>query len=237
MSNFFNIIAKGKWQWPTIPVFNWLLTWLESYYKADTNWSFPDSQWSNDWTISGATFNAVGKINWAYDFDATNDSIALWWVTSFWRLKTFSFSTWVKANTVTPAIAASIIKYVNASNDRWWMELETTWTISVALYNWSSFIWAAEVTLPDTNYHHLVWTFTNTWSVSTLYLDWVWTTAWTPTVATNTTTWVVLWARAWWTAVFDGWIDESWIWNKVLTSDEVLSLYNSGAWLSYDLFN
>lgn len=48
---------------------------LVSYYKSDTNGSFPDAHGSNPGTINGATYTASGKINGAYDYDGSNDYI------------------------------------------------------------------------------------------------------------------------------------------------------------------
>ena len=54
-----------------------LKTDIISYYKCDTDWSFPDAAGSNDWTINGSIFNASGKINWCYSFDGANDMIQI----------------------------------------------------------------------------------------------------------------------------------------------------------------
>jgi len=42
---------------------------LISYYKSDTDGSYPDAHGSNNGTINGATYTASGKINGAYSYD------------------------------------------------------------------------------------------------------------------------------------------------------------------------
>ena len=89
-------------------VANGLLNNLVSYYKCDTNGSFPDAHGSNDWTINGATYTASGKINWAYDYDWVNDTINTWTSTDFeinWS-DNFSQSIWVNLD-VLPASASN----------------------------------------------------------------------------------------------------------------------------------
>ena len=69
----------NSWAWLSYDNFdyiqqpNGLLNNLVSYYKMDTNGSFPDAHGTNNGTINWATYTASGKINWGYSFDGVND--------------------------------------------------------------------------------------------------------------------------------------------------------------------
>jgi len=62
-----------------------LLEGILAYWKADTNWSFPDSSGNEiNGTITWATYDSSGKIEGCYSLDGSNDNIAL----TNWSTKT-----------------------------------------------------------------------------------------------------------------------------------------------------
>jgi hypothetical protein len=218
---------------------NWLLNNLVSYYKCDTNGSFPDSEWSNDGTINGATYTASGKINWAYDFDGSNDYISLSGLNISWY-SAVSFNCWINWDLDTWGIQDVI-------NDRktWW---SGTWF--VFYHTWSAWkFWyrtlnnnstSDEITESDTYIPTWTWTMiTCTYDGTTVRLYKNATAG-----GTNASTWnigtvnsVELWSNRVLSGRYFNWkLDEIGFWDKALSTDEIDALYNSWAWLSYDSF-
>ena len=228
---------------------NWLLNNLVSYYKCDTNWSFPDAHWSNNWTINGATYTASWKINWAYSFDGVNDYVTI--TSASLSLTTFSISCFIKRDTTATSSTDDLIisKDWDASWTlenyfiRLWRWKDTAnWYIDFWFHNWSAYVTLITDTavITDTNFHLITITYNNTTSTWVIYIDWVavktWTLSWTPITAT----WPLdIWRAVStydWNRYFSWIIDEVWIWDTVLTNTQITTLYNSWAWLSYNDF-
>lgn len=220
---------------------NWLLNNLVSYYKCDTSWSFPDVHWSNNWTISGASYTSSWKINWAYDYDWTNDYVSMpsWTSVSWWTARTLSL--WIKKWTSTwietiyeswiqsPEKAFRLHHSVNEQNDIYIsFNNNDYYTVWNTITNW---VW-----------HHISVVY-DWWTLSTstvhIYVDWVsksLTMAWTWTWSANTSTWIsYLWQDSS-IRYFEWIIDEVWIWNTNKLQTDITALYNSGSWLSYNNF-
>ncbi len=212
---------------------NWLLNNLVSYYKMDTNWSFLDAHWSNDWTISGATYTASGKINWWYDFDWVNDCIEA--TIDIWSTTNFSVMQWINAddlsifaqrtfarwsfwNDLAIQVFQSKIRAI-IWQDWWWVSISwQTWTISTN--TWYNLL----ITYDGINLKIYL---NGALSVNTAF-------------STSIASWPVL-SSIWCDTnedkeYFDGTIDETWFWSRVLSQTDVDTLYNSWAWLSYDNF-
>jgi len=69
---------------------------LVSYYKCDTNGSFPDALDNNNGSLNGPTYTASGKINGAYELDGNNDYISFASSSTGWIFTDGgSFSFWV----------------------------------------------------------------------------------------------------------------------------------------------
>jgi len=225
---------------------NWLLTDLLSYWKADTNWSYPDAHWSNPWTINWATFDASWKINWDYNWDGINDNIDFWNTTL--SSSTLSISLWAKLGADTGAqqwiisqeswtLAANssfFLRWINVSSTTWYWDFwyrDTSW--------WFPVVWdSTPIAIPTSAYVHLVVVQDTPWGTLKLYVD----NVLNDTIViglnrANNTTNLRMMCRAWWTSsCVNGKIDETWIWNTALTSDDVSALYNAWAWLSFDNF-
>lgn len=222
-------------------VANWLLNNLVSYYKMDTNGSFPDAHWSNDGTINGATFTASWKINGGYDFDRINDFINI----SSTQLATllngrnpFSISIWVKLDTLT---AWQIILDTRWSDFNWFfIELDSNSKLKAVRSDW-----AVADTIAICDNVATTWTFCNLvitydWTNGKMYRDSVEQTWWTSTRTLNSNwdfkigKWFAGNSSFW----YFGWtLDENWYWSKILNQTDVDNIYNSWPWLSYDKFN
>ena len=236
----------------TVEVFsavsNWLLNSLLSYYKADANGSFPDAQWSNNWTINGASFTWSWKINWAYNYDWINDFVAVDWLA--WNPNVLSISTWFKVTWW----AVNGILFSNRSESTRLIQLNVasdTRVIFQLRWSWNVIQTLDAPWLPIlTWFNHVVAVFNKTTDTHKLYINWVlkdenfhdfWTESFT---ATRATIWSTF-ATAYW-QFFKGTIDETWIWNKSLSdwgisvwqtaTWDVAELYNAWAWLSFDNF-
>ena len=232
--------------WPS----NWLLNNLSAYYKCDTNGSFPDAHWSNNWTINGATFTASGQINWAYDYDWTNDYISVpdstdldLWVGwgdfsfSFWINPDVAPSNWTKNRMLfakTPWWWDDAYylnwRYIDASNNALRLLISSNWTTSETL--------DVNVAISLSTWTHIVWIFDASASTWTVYKDNVsqWTATWTITSLHNSAWALNIWQINSGTLQYDWKLDEIWIWKTLLDSTNVSDLYNSWSWLSYDSF-
>lgn len=207
---------------------NWLLNWLVSYYKADTNWSFPDAHWSNDWTINGATFTASGKINGWYSFDGVNDYIDL-----NYNLSSSNSTIWFwYHHNVTWDDTYLISQWsLNLWSWRWWIQILSDNTLRLFQNPWSVIeIFSSALTVWNWYYIEIKRTATDLWE---LLVNWVsqWTDTWWLSLPNEN----ILLMRV--SGFYRIWIiDELWIWEKATSNTEDLTLYNWWAWLSYDNF-
>lgn len=226
-------------------VSNWLLNNLISYYKADTNGSFPDAHWSNDWTINWATYTASWKINWAYSFDWINDYISLniwaWWEFNW---TDFTINIWFKSDWITQTWFDYILWFSN------WGGLSSVQFYHVATTNYLHWYirdnWWAAIDIDtwvspfDQNWHMytMTWDYT-TWTLE-MFIDGI--SKWTGINTNISLAWthdLWIWAlnNAWITGWAIDWnMDEVCLWDRGLSSDDITALYNSTNWLSYDNF-
>lgn len=225
---------------------NWLRNNLISYYKSDTNWSFPDAYWSNNWTLNWPTYSTSWFINSCYDYDWVNDNVtlpAIWtWYT------TLSISSWFNMDTL-PTL-----------NWAWhWIVWTSSWAAWNFLYqlrrvsaknSWNTFLELTEYwqtagwteTFHTSNpfstwsWFHIVWTYEASTKTSKVYVNNVlhWSLVATTTTSINLSNHYI-W-NTFQNSVMDWRIDEIGFWNKILSSTDITNLYNGWAWLSYDSF-
>ena len=123
------------WETPA-PVTNWLLNWLVSYWKADTNWSFPDVHWTNDWTLSWVSYTASWKIGWAYTSDWVNDKIDCWSDTSLSVTSgDATWSLWIN-NITTPAANRVLFCRMKNADLKWYYLYFGTWNLTFISFHW-----------------------------------------------------------------------------------------------------
>lgn len=223
---------------------NGLLTGLVSYWKLDetTGTTAYDAHGSNDGTITGATINQTGIIDKCYDFDGSGDYVDLgdWFDGSN---SDFSVSCWVELND-TSSTSYVAVGFDQASIiEPYWMLLhrsdEGGWT------------WQTDVGFPDgatrpsittgasTSFEHIVLVRDATsgsisiWRNGTEYKD----ASYNPTFqADHILGRMYIGRLSYGTNLMNGKIDEVGLWTRVLTSDEVSDLYNSGSGLAYGDF-
>jgi len=222
--------------WPS----NWLLTSLVSYWKCDTNGSFPDAHWSNTGTINGATYTASWKINWAYDYDWVNDYISTADIDLWLSWAAFSINIWFKHDESSISSRVLIQKWTSWSNNAIPYSLSirnSSWLkISLIIWTWSS-NFQAFWTTTLTQWQWYMATLVRSGTSYKVFLDW---DTVTPDISTtsslspyNTADTLNIWR--WW-AYYKWTIDEVGVWDTALTDEQVESLYNSSSWLSYDSF-
>lgn len=238
---FFNSLNKNTWWGWT----NWLLNWLVSYWKADTNWSFLDSHWSNDMILAWPTFLTTAKINWWYNFDWVNDNC---YINKNETYSACSLSCWVK---YTENLANWFINLWRYNWAGWNQIFRLIWRATVKASVWlawseiSADYW---VNKNDWIWHHIWCSWDSAWDWKIrLYIDWT-------LVATSSTaktssfvpwTWADYW-HIWWYTVDNDTTDATWkykwdidecaLWNVALTDEQFAELYNNNSWLSYNDF-
>lgn len=219
---------------------NGLLNNLVSYYKCDTNGSFPDAHWNNNWTINGASFTASWKINGAYIFDWVNDYIETSLSsTELWTAWDYSISFWIRADN--PGTSTQ-----NIFND--WESGDRSCLIRLNSNNLQFFVWSWTSTLSPSvsktftdaaSYHHVVCRHTNSTNLIEIILDWDVvgkSTAIYNGIARTSNNNMFIWSRPWGWDYFDWNIDEIAAFNSIVTDEQVSFLYNSWNWLSYNNF-
>lgn len=220
---------------------NWLLNNLVSYYKMDTNGSFPDAHWSNNWTINGASFTTNGKINWAYDFDGVNDWIDTW--ASFNATWAFTIS-WYFKSSLTWWTTDKIFYYWNIDNspniyESIQLQIINSGKVEYIDYDWVNTIITSSWTYTDNLYHSFM--IIDNWTTVEVFIDnvsiWSWTSRKPLITWTNLFLWK-FWSNRWGISwdFFSGSIDEFWIWQTNLDTTRRNAWYNSWNWLSYDDF-
>lgn len=212
-------------------------TWLVSYYKLDNNAN--DSHWSNNGTVSGATYTASGKINGAYSFNGGSNYISTSWNYGYsWASDNFSTSCWINILSLPTSWKAGYIFTVTDSgtNSDFATLLLNSWGTQQVIYGRGKFNVAygttITYTMPTSTWLHIVVTQdgnTNKLYINNSLID-------TGTVTGNGTgasNFTKIWNNTNNTTWFNGIIDEIGYRKKTLTTDEISDLYNWWSWLPY----
>lgn len=212
-----------------------LTTGLISYYNMENG---NDSQGSNNLTASGATFTS-GKIGNAATFSGSNNHLNGGNIFPFQYNDTFSISMWVKANN-------SGVFWVKSPDDSSSRGLRMQQLVGggnngdfliTFANNWDGGILAQfmSTSYSTSAWHHLVLTYNGNHLVSGfhLYVDGSETTKTTfsDTLSTNTTVTTndfQIGATDDGAYSLNGQVDETGVWNKILSSQEISDLYNGG---------
>ena len=212
-----------------------LTTDLISYWKLDVDSSTQDdSHGSNDGTVNGATYTASGKINGAYSFDGINDYILTGLNMSAGNT---SISFWVYFNASGNDYCLNIGGDSSARHG-WFIY----WKSNDVFEFWTSnasgipkIVTFATGAISKSAWHHIVFTWDGSTTASNvkIYVDGSVTSG-----SGNVETWEGLSDNDGLTigrtsVGINAILDEVGIWNRVLTSDEVTALYNSGDGLAY----
>jgi len=208
-----------------------------AYYKCDTSGSFPDVSGNrNNGTINGASFVNDGKVNHAYSFDGTNDTVTFGSISGSIQ----AFSLWVKPTSpiLNTDVGPGLMQFTTSNNYSGIWFGNFTGSINnemITLLGGSSnnyFYWdsIALGTSTITVEHHFI---AITWEASNnnyrLYYDGndkgLASKFNNPVQQTN---WDSLKLGTRTTTYFNGTIDEFGIYNTELLSTDVSDLYNSG---------
>ena len=210
---------------------NWLENGLLSYYKCDTNGSFPDNEGNNNGTINWATYTASWFINGAYNFDWTNDRVDIGTFTFNASQTDLSFSVWMKSSGQWASWWYLIWERNDTTTDWAFLQVLSAGTILFGV-RWNTVgTITSTTTVVDNNWHHIVWTYSENWTQE-LYIDAgsEWSIAWSALDWSSIP--MEIWRRRTGASTYYTWdIDEVWIRNVELTSDQVTDLYNSWSWL------
>lgn len=223
---FFGILLIG-----TISAFDWSDGRIVAYYKLDNSTGdFYDMQRAFDIQNNGATQGVTGKINNSVDFESGDPDYAN---TSFYDFDTtehYSYAVWLKVESL-PASSYSVpITMANGvgsgSFDR-----------NIRVYSSSGNICFGNTLVClggyTGNWIYVVGTYNGT--LNTIYLNGTLINSTTASAGSN-------WANPTLELAFtegsltryDGMIDELGIWNRSLTADEVLELWNGGSGVPYE---
>lgn len=206
-------------------------------------WSFDDDSvsgsivsdlhGSNDGTIGAAvTTGQTGKINESFTHSTGTVHIDVADDSSLDLDDTLSFSCWVYPTTL------SSFRVIGAKRDRG--SNNTNYQIYTSGTDWRFYDGSTEFSstqaLSTGSWQHLVVTVDKTNSEIKFYYNNsnVNTISSTPSLSTNSALFQI--GEGYGNADWIGDIDEVGLWNRVLSPDEVSSLYNSGNGLSYDNF-
>jgi len=209
-----------------------LTTNLEAFWTCNN--TTVDSESSIDLTESGDPTYGTGVIGNCFDLDGTGDYYTTDSDPYDINSSDVSISFWIKPDDSTPASEQAIIsnKYlINGASNKLAITLGTGGNISVNSKDTGAVNFSSTGTINSSGWTHIV--LTRTGSTYKIYMDGSLDTSTTGAsgdISTNAN-----WAIGDSDAIYEfaGLIDLIGIWSKVLDSDEVSSLYNSGDGLTY----
>jgi len=209
-----------------------LTTNLQSYYKLDSNSN--DSVGAVNGTDTLITYTA-GRVNNAGT--NTTGNIALG-TGSFSITTAMSISLWFNTtNVATNQIMIQKNNGVAAATDSWYIyALPATNIIQTFIGNGTSNVFANHsYTFSASTWTHLVFTYDTSSGNQRLFINGalISTVGGGPTPINSIASSVVLMNYVTGTIPFIGKIDEVGIWNRVLTNQEIIRLYNNGVGLSH----
>lgn len=211
-----------------------LTTGLISYYKLE---DAIDYYWINNWSWVGSPTYTAWKVNNALTLNWTSQYLTI----SDWASLTptdVSISFWIKTTQTTNAVlfmkrnnnAPSTFNCYAITINNW-----VSWDIQLDIYDTTDrYSRSNNISLNDWNWHHIV-IIANHLNNIDIYKDWTqvtYTIHQTTGFSNTDTDWPFnIWAWSptayWW---FNWQLDEVWLWNKVLSSQEITDLYNSWNW-------
>jgi len=213
---------------------------MVGYWPFDVNssprtYDYTDN--SNDGTISGATFNSSGIIGGAYSFDGGSDYISMGDVLDFEITDPFSISAWIKPDAVSGYQMIVTKSEYGGTYKGYIFYLSHTNLAFALIHSAGNYIdsWTNTDSLVADNWHHLVATYDGSETASgiTLYLEGLGTgmDIKKDTLAPGDTSLnsfpLLIGARHPSAQLYGGVVDEVMIFNKELSSGEVLEIYNN----------
>jgi hypothetical protein len=217
-----------------------LLNGLISYYSFDYQGSFPDAHGYNNGIINGAIFNSNGILNGCYSFDGSNDFISIPGLDSF-NENEFTFSVWIFKSLTSNKIASVL----NTKAGQIWYDNKNFRELMLRAIDsrngTGNTHLLQEYSLSNNEWHHIV--FTANGNSLEGYIDGINTSLYmnyTTESIQGTYNLAEIGAdgntnygrqRFW-----NGKIDELGFWDRVLTANEIMELYNNGVGKPYPFF-
>ena len=206
-----------------------------------------DAHSTNNGTIVGATINQTGKLDKAYSYDGVGDYINYGNVINLERTGSFSISNWSKRSTLI-ANATILSKMEGSNNFRGYMLRLNNGYPTVTLRNDNSPSNFTDVSfqsvLPLNVWNHTLITYNGNSNSSGIkcYVNNVEITS--KVISGDTLTGTILNNEPLNIGTLNngsfydmnGLIDQTAIWNKILTVSEISELYNSGVGLAYSVW-
>lgn len=203
---------------------SWNIAWSVGSHAGTNTWAIPFAAWKiNNWAELPWTASHQFAIANSNDFNLS--------------ARTTSF--WIKTSTD----ARYIMSYMadNAEEDLiiWiWVAGWTAHKLNVYMKDKWATAYNSSSSVDDWNWHHIAVTCNAT--TLTCYVNWSAANWFTQSQAWWIDTNRVLYL---WNRYYSGWVylslnwllDECWWWSRVLTSTEIIQLYNAGRWLAYPL--
>lgn len=202
---------------PAVPT-----TGLVSYYKLDetTGTTATDSFGANNGTNTSITLGTAGKLGNAYSFNGTTGYVSLGNPTAF-QISTGAISVWVKTAGAGASYRGIVVKQLAYSI----FAIDNI----IGFYSWGSPAGNKVTTfnVSDNQWHHIVLNFGVGTNNTTLYIDGVMKLKTTNGVSAQTAA-MTIGSGGGSSQLFSGLIDETSIYSRNLTSNEILLMYNSG---------
>ncbi|MDD5151835.1 MAG: LamG domain-containing protein, partial [Flavobacterium sp.] len=211
-----------------------LILWMRMDDRNSSGGVIDKSSYSNNGSVSGAVYDSSGKFGGSMGFDGINDYIVkdITFVNSF----PYTISAWIKTTSSTTEGAA--VCYVSSTSTTNYNCIGTNSSVGARLIVRSNGgITNFDYSITAGEWHHLVGVFVSTYNKQ-FYVDGV-------NVGNVTTERVFLGenrisvgtiARSGYVSYFNGSVDDVIIFNKTLSSQEILSLYNASASQYYNNF-
>jgi len=217
-----------------------LIDGLISYWKADTDGSFLDAHASNDGTITGATFQASGKINGCYQIATTgtvSNKISIPDTADFDITTTsdFTYNLWIYLDNVAAARAV-IAKASSGTTPSFRFFCRTDEDFDLYFHDGTN-VASTAASKPITTGQWVMTTITinRTSDIASVYYDTVFQYSLDiSTIGDMSNAEPLLFGNVSYTNdSLTGELDEIGIWNRVLSGAELSSLYNSSSGFAY----
>jgi len=211
---------------------------LAAVWEADQESAFPDSSGGgHTGTVSGATYVRNGVLAGAYSFDGVNDDISVPDSTDWDFTGTVSVNLWMKS-TSTSHQAMMAHFNVPAAFDGWELRVNEGAANKIGLYDGTASRISASAYPELSSGEWVMVTYVKTSGTNVdIYLDGIFKESLTMSSTNINGNQALIIGRDSNTVPvrrFNGFLTGIIIWNKALTSTEVLDLYNNSKGLSYD---
>ena len=209
---------------------------LVAYYPLSTEGSVPDRTNRYDGTNNGATYTTAGKIEGAYSFDGSDDYINCSDITQLENIDELTISIWVKLDSTDTNNKGIVGKgtYYNSSSS-WALQYNAgasrlNFSVSNSRYRWIT------NNILDDEWHNIICTYSNISDEMKIYVDGVLQTGGADTgtfITIPSSTHEVWVGKDSFPYYTKGSMAEVGFWNRVLTTDEITTLYNSNTGILY----